>query len=141
MAAIAAGSVVIPGAEYAPLGEVLRPIPFLGVVESSGGGSPPATVVVAWENGTRVSYAVTQPGSGAPTLLGLAPPTNASIQGSIVDPVPGIPNPGGKFRGVVVLHLSAVLPDGTASGDIVMVKTKIGFYVLPFIDVAVVPNA
>ena len=133
MAAIAAGSIV--AASAAVTASIAAAVaPKMGVVESVGGGSPPATVVVAWEDGTRDTYAVS-----LNVLTQILPTVTPSLLGSVV--APAVFNPGGRFSGPVVQHFIGDIAAGGNPIEVVTFRTPLGFVTLPVALVQIVPNA
>lgn len=138
--ALAAGSFVVPAADIAAA-IIQTSLPLFGIVESTAGGSPPTDVVVAWENGTRVSYAVSQTGGGTPLLAVVAASgVSPSLLGRVVDPT-ALPNPGLRLRGLVVAQFLAQNPDGTDIVEVTLIQCSAGFYAIPTADVTPILSA
>lgn len=140
MSAIAAGSVVIASLRVTP--SVFDAAPKVGVCQSVGGvGPPPTAVLIDWEDGTQTTFAVTVGTTASPVLFSVNVPLNPSLLGTTVDPSSPFPNPGGRFRGVVVMHFEAQDPSGSTLGDVVVVRCPEGFYTLPYANAVVIPSA
>lgn len=140
MGAIAAGSVVSTAVLLLE-GETLRPEILLGACESATGpvnpGDPPTNVVVAWQDGTRQTYAVAEG-----ILVQLVPPSAPSLLGSIMSIAAGvIPNAGGRSVGPVILHVSVGDASGGSFAELLVARTKLGILILPPAAVQILPNA
>ena len=140
MAAIGVGSIVLPIASVIELVAIVAVAPKLGIVESAVAGPPPTSVVVDWGDGTRTTYAVTGAGSTSQIAQFLTP-TSPLLLGTILQPIAGLPDPGGRVQGPCVLHCNLADPSGTALGEFVVVQTPEGFWTSQIAGVQVVPNA
>jgi hypothetical protein len=104
--------------------------PLLGICESAtapvGPGDPPTNVVVDWENGTRTTHVS---GIG---LVQLGAATQASLLGTVMQYVAGLPNPGSRLRGPCVLQGDVLSASGAAlAGELVVLKTPLGYLGFP----------
>lgn len=142
---IAAGSVVVAAATLIGF-ELVTSRPLLGVCESAtppgAPGDPPTTVVVAWEDGTRVTYPI------AAGLLSLGAPTSASLLGTVMQFAltnPPFLQAGTRLRGPVVLHANYFEPNGDpisgGENEVATVKTKFGYFGFPVTGLVAVPGA
>lgn len=117
--------------------------PEFGIVESTGAGSPPVNVVVVWQDGSRVQYAVS--GSGATSVLfrlaGVA--GGIPIIGNVAQPKSGtgIPNPGSRLQGPIIQHFGLEDPTTALVGEVVVVDTPLGFLVIAPSDATILPAA
>lgn len=143
MAAIAAGSIVIPSGALGVFETAPRP-PMCGVCASAvppaGPGLAPTNVVVAWEDGTTVSYA-----ESANALTQLLPPTTPSLLGSRATynaaAMTAIPAPGSRAVGPVILHGGVTDAAGNSPvTEFVTVRTPLGFLGLPLSLTQVLPG-
>lgn len=147
---IAAGSVIVVQATLSGF-ELAQRRPLLGICESAVAGVPPApptNVVVAWEDGTRVTY------PDAKALASVVNPGVASLLGSVVQlggegtlvPFP-ILGAGNRVRGPVVMHAEYFQANGDPvvgpgeQNQVLTVKTPLGFVSFPRPGFNVVPNA
>jgi hypothetical protein len=122
--------------------------PLLGVCESAVAGiapAPPTNVVVAWEDGTRVTYPV------ATGLASAVAPSSPSLLGAVVQfglgviPVP-LFGAGNRVRGPVVMHAEFFEANGDPLGsptqnELVTFKTQLGYAGFIRAGLDVVPNA
>ena len=58
MAALAAGALVAVATAYEPVLVAHATRPKLGTVQALTAGPPPTAIIVAWEDGTKLTYAV-----------------------------------------------------------------------------------
>lgn len=138
MAALAAGSIVIPAASVMSLAPH-RARPKIGLCESAVAGPPPTAVVVDWADGTRTTYSVS--GAGATSVIfQVLNPTHALLLGSVVQ-IPAVGNPGGRMQGVVVMHFNIQDPSGGNTAELVIIETPTGFQTAPYANVTVVDAA
>lgn len=141
---IAAGTVVIATASLSGF-ELINRRPLLGVCESAtppgGPGDPPTDVVVAWEDGTRETYAI------ARGLLSIAAPSAASLLGTVMQfalTTPPFLEAGTRLRGPVVLHANAFEANGdplSGGGEVVTIQTRFGYAGFPASGLVAVPGA
>lgn len=129
MAKIAAGSNVMVVASIIP--SLFRDAPPVwGVCESAtdpGGVDPPTSVVVDFEDGTRVTYASSD---GLSQALGPSEPSAVGKTASFIAP---FPNPGSRTQGPVVAHFGFANAQGTSSAaDWLVVRTPIGYLTVPY---------
>jgi hypothetical protein len=123
--AIAAGSLVAPIITLAT-GFVQTPFYKVGVCESAVAGPPPTNVVVAWEDGTRETFA------SAVGLIQLLPPVTPSLLGAYGTYADGtLPHPGGRLAGPVVAHVLAADASGVEQSEIVVIPSPQGFLAIP----------
>lgn len=145
---IAAGSVVAVKSNLSGF-ELSARRPLLGICESAVAGVPPApptNVVIAWEDGTRVTY------PDAKGLISAAAPTDPSLLGTVVQfggtlvPFP-ILGAGNRIRGPVVMHSEYFDANGDPfvgpgeQNQVLTVKTELGYVSFPRPGFNVVPNA
>lgn len=145
---IAAGSVVVTKGSLTVF-ELVARRPLLGVCESAtpgAPGDPPTNVIVAWEDGTRVTYPV------AEALASMVAPSVASLLGTVMQfGGPAVPLPvfgaGGRIRGPVVMHAEYFAADGDPligpgeENQVLTVKTELGYASYPRVGFVAVPNA
>jgi hypothetical protein len=140
MTPIAAGSVVVAAASLIFV-EFEAARLKLGVCESAvapvGPGNSPTNVVIAWEDGTRTTYA-----ASADALLQVAPPATPSLLSSYaaLNPAALSVNQAGRYGGIVVAHFAFALPDGTDQPEIVLLRTSAGLTALPTPAISLDPN-
>jgi hypothetical protein len=143
-----AGNFVIPAAALLgpnTLGSAVihETPPIRGMVESLIAGAPPTSVVVNWQDGTRVTYATS--GTGPTSVLyTVGSGSGALLVGSVVRAKQGsgIPSPGGRLQGPVVTQFSLNDPSTDAPVvEIVVIQTPLGFLVADIAQVEVVPSA
>jgi hypothetical protein len=116
--------------------------PQIGVVESLTPGAPPTAVIVDWRDGTRRTYTAVNSGA-ASVLAQIVNITQPYIVGFTVQPTAasGIPNPGGRLRGVVVDQLNLADPVDAALDEVLVVQTPNGYLVARYTDMEIVPSA
>lgn len=135
--------VVTAAAVFGPIGAFVihQERPKIGVIESLVGGSPPTTVVVVWEDGTRVSYAAVN--SGATAVLFKLGLSVIPLVGNVAQPKAGMgtPNPGARLQGTIIMHFSLEDGAGTPFGEFVVIDTPTGFLVIPASNITVLPSA
>lgn len=142
-APIAAGTIVTTKSALSGF-ELENRRPIIGRCESAiagAPGSPPTDVVVAWEDGTRETYAV------AIGLASVGLPSSASLLGTVMQFLPTTPplfEAGTRLRGPVVMHAEYFEANGdplVGSNEVATLKTRFGYASVPVVGLVPVPGA